>query len=185
MDNFILTWMGIVHPGKTAAFINGLEKARRRLQDKQGWGGLPLDTVHGHLIEPVLLGLGYSADRRVLLDEAYQRKLLDHDTGAREMALWLVTDGHRVALLITDSLAVDYTRDEVATATIDARQTVLRDVTGFAGCIVFTNGRNWRIYERIQEDWVPAVDFSLDSPGGFWGLFMLSLPEGDDSYGNE
>ena len=180
MEDPTLALMKILHPQKCAIFIDGLAKAGLGLESTQGWHGLPVDMVQGQIVEPVLVGLGFGPDRR---------EPFDHDTGANEMALWLATGDHRVALLITDTLETDYTRGEDATATIDGRHSVLRTVFsersgGFAGRIVFTNGRNWRMYLPFEAYGFPAIDFSLDSPGGFWDLFMLSMTQADVESGN-
>ena len=154
-----------LHPAKSDRFARGLDQARRGLESTTGWHGLPAETVQETIVNPVLDGLGFTVQRRAQFEETPPQR-------------WLLTMGEKVALVITDYLETSYVQDQEAVETVDKRNEDWRNITGFAGRIVFTNGREWRMYSQ-EEGTFPTVQFSLDEPGGFWDLFILSMTDED------
>ena len=163
--------LNIVHPGKAEKLQQGISSAIMSFNQQQGWFGLPRETVHQTMVEPVLDGLGYTPDCR-------EQATINH-----EHCHWLRNaDRSVVALLVTDNPETSYGSEQGDINQLDARQKKLHRETGFEGRFVFTNGMEWCMYSPDGPvEWFIPVPFTLQQPDGFWDLFMLSMTQ-DDLY---
>ena len=160
--------LNMVHPSKAEKLQQGISSAIMSFNQQQGWFGLPIETIHQTMVEPVLDGLGYTPECR------------EQATINYEHCHWLRSADRVVALLVTDHPETSYGPEDGDINRLDARQKKLRRETGFEGRFVFTNGMEWCMYYPDGPvEWFIPVPFTLEQPDGFWDLFMLSLTQDD------